>query len=118
VDKATFRTFGLNVGWVMWKNEWERFSFFAGPLLLYPDIKLEEQGQGIPGSFERSWGGQGGIRYTKVFAGGRTGVPDIGLSGEILFRYAELVFHGDPGIGNDRVGGPGLVLSIGFFMRF
>jgi len=117
-DSLTIRTWGANIGIDLVGNEWERFSVLGGPLVLFPHLKLEENGAPVPGDLSRSAGFQFGVRYLRDLSEGRVDSAKFGFSAEFYFRYAPLFFDGDAGAHNKKIGGAGLVVMLGAYLRF
>jgi hypothetical protein len=117
-DKFTVRSWGANLGLDLLGTESERFAVMVGPVLLYPELSLKEGGLRLPGRLSSSVGGQLGIRYCRDFWERHAGNPRYGFSVEAFFRYAPLRFQGDPGVENKSIGGAGILIEFGAYVRF
>ena len=117
-EELNFRTIGLNVGMNYFNSDSERMAFFAGVLMNYARLDLEENGAQVPGELEPTIGGQIGVKYMRILRDAGNNAPKIGFSADAALRYVRLHFKGDPGVSNERIGGPGLVITLGLDVQF
>jgi len=117
-DQLSLRTWGANIGFDLLGNDWQRLTLLMGPSLTYSHVKFSENGRSIPGRLQPTAGGELGVRLTKDISEGRIGIPTIGFSADMFLRYSPLRFEGDWGVQNEKIGGWGLVVSLGGYLKF